>query len=73
MWPRDVERGLENRSDELTEWPDVFGDSLLAPVPGEERSVVVSAVEDQLRDDLYRNGTWIVDYRRFRVVAFKSR
>jgi len=64
---------LENGPDGLARWLGMFGDSLLAPIPEEERSAVVSAVEDRLRDDMYQDGTWIADYRRLRVVAVKSR
>ena len=63
---------LENGPDGLTEWLEMFGDELLDPIPAAERPAVVSAVEDRLRDDLYRNGTWVADYRRLRVVAVAS-
>ncbi len=64
---------LENGPDGLAEWLEMFGDELLNPVPAAERPAVVSAVEDRLREDLFRNGTWVADYRRLRVVAVASR
>lgn len=63
---------LENGPDGLVNWLEMFGDSLLAPIPEAERSAVISAVEDTLRDELYRDGTWIADYRRLRVQAVKE-
>lgn len=63
---------LEDSSDGLRNWLGMFGDSLLAPVPEEERSDVIAAVEDSLRADYYRDGAWIADYRRLRVVAVNS-
>lgn len=62
---------LENGSDGLAEWFNMFGDGLFDSIPEAERSQIVTAVEDQLRDDQYRNGSWIADYRRLRVVAIK--
>lgn len=63
---------LENGTEGLRKWLGMFGDSLLAPIPEEERSGVIAAVEDRLCADCYRDGTWIADYRRLRVVAVNS-
>lgn len=63
---------LENGPEGLRNWLSMFGDSLLAPVPEEERSGVIAAIEDRLRDDRYRDGTWVADYRRLRVRAVNS-
>ena len=60
---------LDDGSEGLANWLEMFGDGLLADVPDEERSAVVASVEDRLRDDLFRDGTWVADYRRLRVVA----
>jgi hypothetical protein len=50
----------------------MFGDSLLAPIPDDDRSGVITEVEERLRPDHYRDGTWIADYRRLRVVAVNA-
>jgi trans-aconitate methyltransferase len=63
---------LQNGPKGLRKWLRLFGDSVLAPIPEEERSEVITAVEDRLRADRYRDGTWIADYRRLRVVAVNS-
>lgn len=63
---------LEDGSDGLRKWLDMFGDGLLAPIPADERSDVIAAVERRLRDDHYRDGAWIADYRRLRIVAVDS-
>ena len=60
---------LDGGADGLAQWLGMFGDGLLSAVPDEERAAVVSAVEDRLRDGQFRNGTWVADYRRLRVVA----
>lgn len=53
----------------LSVWLDMFGDSLLSPLSDDEREAVVSAVEDELRDDHFDEDVWVADYRRLRVVA----
>lgn len=55
--------------DGLESWLRMFGDGLFESLSAEERTDVIAAVEDDLRDDLYRDGTWIADYRRLRFVA----
>lgn len=60
--PLDDDRGLAS-------WLDMFGDELLGAVPDSERPAVVGAVESRLEPDLYRDGSWIADYRRLRVRA----
>ena len=64
---------LENGSDGLANWLDMFGDSLLAPIPESEQPELISTIENQLRDDYYQDGVWIADYRRLRIVAVNTR
>ena len=63
---------LDGGADGLAQWLEMFGDGLLAPVAEEERPALVAAVEDRLRDEQFRDGTWVADYRRLRVVAVDS-
>jgi SAM-dependent methyltransferase len=60
---------LDGGADGLATWLETFGDELLSPVPAGEREAVVAGVADRLRDDLFRDGSWVADYRRLRVVA----
>lgn len=62
---------LDNGTDGLAEWLEMFGDSLLSPIPDDEQSAVISSVENRLREEHFQNGAWIADYRRLRVVARK--
>jgi len=65
--PTDLEGGREGLSD----WLDVFGDSLFAGLDASEREAVVTAVEDRVRDELFDedSDTWTADYRRLRFRA----
>jgi trans-aconitate methyltransferase len=63
---------LNDGPEGLRKWLEMFGDSLLAPIPDDDRSAVTKAVEKRLRPDHYRDGSWIADYRRLRVVAVNA-
>ncbi len=59
----DAERGLEA-------WIRMFGrQSFLTRVPEEQRELWIREVERQCRDELFRNGSWELDYRRLRIRA----
>ncbi|WP_232702058.1 class I SAM-dependent methyltransferase [Halobacterium wangiae] len=63
---------LDDGEDGLAAWLEMFGDSLLAPVPASELDDVVAAVEDELRAEYFADGAWTADYRRLRFVAVKT-
>ncbi|WP_336001544.1 methyltransferase domain-containing protein [Halorientalis halophila] len=56
----------------LADWLAMFGDSVFAAVPDEEREAVVETVEDRLRPDLFDGEDWTADYRRLRFVAVRD-
>jgi trans-aconitate methyltransferase len=68
--PTDLEDGEAG----MRNWIGMFGDTLLSPIPADERAAVVAAAEDRLREDLYRpaDDTWIADYRRLRFRAVRT-
>jgi trans-aconitate methyltransferase len=63
---------LDGGADGLREWLGMFGDSMLAPLDGDEQAAAIADVEDRLRADLYDpdTETWTADYRRLRFVAW---
>jgi trans-aconitate methyltransferase len=60
----DGERGLHN-------WLKMFGNTLLERLPAEQQSQLLATVEEEARPKLFQNGTWVLDYRRLRLVAKK--
>lgn len=56
----------------IATWLEMFGDELLAPLTGNEREAVITAVEKQLRDEHFENGVWTADYRRLRFLAINQ-
>lgn len=56
------ERGLRN-------WLEMFGASILKRLPAEVRERALQEVQSAARPALWREGSWVLDYRRLRVVA----
>jgi len=70
-WLFDRPTPLEGGRDGLREWIEMFGDSVLAPVPERDHEAVLDGIEERLRPTLYdtETETWTADYRRLRFVA----
>jgi trans-aconitate methyltransferase len=60
----DGERGLRN-------WLELFGPMILEQFSVEQRQTALAAVEQEARAALLRDGHWVMDYRRLRLVARK--
>jgi trans-aconitate methyltransferase len=56
----------------LDDWLAMFGGKLFAGISEERQREIRKAVADRLRGVMYRDGNWIVDYRRLRVVAVRT-
>jgi len=53
----------------LRKWFEMFCGSLLERLKHGDRESFLGALESELQPLLYRDGTWLADYRRLRVVA----
>lgn len=60
---------LENGDDGLANWLEMFSEEFFQSVPTDEQDEIIAAVEDELRPTLFRDGSWIADYRRLRFAA----
>lgn len=63
---------LGEGTDGLRVWLETFGERLFASVPHAQRDAVVSDVEDALWGELFRDGSWVADYRRLRFRAIRD-
>ena len=63
---------LEGGSAGMVNWIEMFAGGFLSALSDDVRSQVMNSVEERLRPALYRDGNWIADYRRIRVVAIKN-
>ncbi|MBP5974315.1 methyltransferase domain-containing protein [Brasilonema sp. CT11] len=60
----DGEQGLQN-------WLKMFANSFLNGLSIDDQRNTLVDIENQLRPSLYKNNTWIADYKRIRVIAVK--
>ena len=58
--------------DGLASWLRMFGDSFFDDLDDREIEDVVAAVEDEVREELYRERSWVADYRRLRFVGERT-
>ncbi len=63
---------LEGGSAGMVNWIEMFAGGFLSGLSDDVRSHVIRTVEEHLRSTQYRDGNWIADYRRIRVVAIKN-
>lgn len=63
---------LEGGDGGLRNWMHVFTNNLLNLLPEGAREESIREVEERLRPELFRDGTWYADYRRIRVRAVKD-
>ncbi|WP_026576744.1 class I SAM-dependent methyltransferase [Bacillus sp. UNC438CL73TsuS30] len=62
--PLDGVNGLKN-------WIEMFGNHLFDGIPDHSRDEIVTNVENNLKGVLYKDGNWIADYKRIRVIGVK--
>jgi trans-aconitate methyltransferase len=55
----------------LEDWLSMFGGKLFAGISEDRQREIRKAVSDRLRPVMYRDGNWIVDYRRLRAVVVR--
>ncbi|WP_233522644.1 class I SAM-dependent methyltransferase [Peribacillus glennii] len=59
------DRGLRN-------WIEMFASSMFENVSGEIKELILTNVEENLKDVLFQDGGWIADYKRIRVMGIKE-
>ncbi len=58
----DGERGLRN-------WLEMFGGAITESLPKDQKESLLEGIQREALPALYRDGRWVLDYRRLRVVA----
>jgi trans-aconitate methyltransferase len=69
LFPRQTP--LEDGEDGLRNWLLMFGGTVFEKLSTEQRDAVIAETAREARADLFRDGQWVLDYRRLRVVAVK--
>jgi trans-aconitate methyltransferase len=55
----------------IIDWINMFGGAFFEGIEERERQSLISEIQDQLRDECFRENTWWADYRRLQVIARK--
>ena len=63
---------LEEGENGMRNWLTMFGGALFERVTERQREDVIKETVQEARAKLFRDGQWVVDYRRLRVVAKKG-
>lgn len=63
---------LEGGENGLRDWLKMFLGRVTQNLPAGAGIKFVERLEERLRPQLYRDGAWVIDYRRLRVVAVKN-
>lgn len=54
-------------------WVESFAEQFFADVTPDERAAIYDEIEAKVRPVLYRDGQWVIDTTRLRIVAVKGR
>jgi trans-aconitate methyltransferase len=65
----DRETALAEPETGLTDWIEQFGDQFFAGVSAANKAEILAAVDAELQPVLWRDGQWLADYKRLRIVA----
>lgn len=63
---------LEDGEAGLRNWIRMFGASFLAGISPDKQEELVFVAEQNLRKELFRDGQWHLNYRRLRIVAWRT-
>lgn len=63
---------LEGGENGLRDWLQMFLGRVTQNLPAGAGAKFVERLEERLRPQLFRDGAWVIDYRRLRVVAVKG-
>ena len=63
---------LEDGENGMRNWLKMFGSAFVGELPEERKEAALRAIEEECGGALLRNGQWVMDYRRLRVVGRKA-
>lgn len=63
---------LEGGPEGIANWMRMFASMVLTNLPPQTQAQVIARTEDRLRTTLWKDGRWVADYVRLRVVAVRE-
>jgi trans-aconitate methyltransferase len=71
-WLFDRPTAMEPGEQGLRGWLEMFGGRLLGHLESDQREYVIRRAETLLRASLFKDGSWVIDYCRLRLVASRD-
>lgn len=62
---------MEDGENGLAVWLEGFASPFFAGFSSEEKTAAVAKIAEEARADLYKDGSWTLDYKRIRILAVK--
>jgi hypothetical protein len=59
-------------ADGIRNWIEMFGRSMFEGLAEETKDLIITKVENNLKEVLFHNGGWFADYKRIRVIGIKE-
>jgi ubiquinone/menaquinone biosynthesis C-methylase UbiE len=56
----------------VNNWIEMFGSDMFEGIPNEKRADIIAKAEKAIKNKLYKDGNWIADYKRIRVIGIKE-
>ncbi|OAH56647.1 MULTISPECIES: class I SAM-dependent methyltransferase [Bacillaceae] len=56
----------------LMNWIEMFGSHMFEGIAEDRKDYIMKKVENSLKEILYKDGNWIADYKRIRVIGIKE-
>lgn len=56
----------------LRKWLKMFGHAMFQDLDDETKEKIMSEIEDHLKEKMFKNGQWIADYKRIRIMGNKE-
>lgn len=56
----------------LNHWLDSFADDFFPEFTKGEKSIIYGKIKNKIQSDLYKDGIWVADYQRIRIIAIKK-
>lgn len=63
---------MKDGEDGLSHWLSGFTDDFFKELIGVDRQVIFHSIADKVREKLFHDGSWYVDYKRIRISAIKD-
>jgi len=63
---------LADNQNGIKDWIEMFGSTYFVDIPLEEKKIILEETQNDLKEKCFIDGKWYADYRRIRILAYKT-